>query len=59
MVVDVENPEVQMLTESVQAMPTIEVYQNGERTQTLQGFQKEKVKEVLEELAREDRESNA
>jgi thiol-disulfide isomerase/thioredoxin len=49
-VVDVDNEAVKMLTENVEAMPTIEVYQNGERTHVMQGFQKDKLQSVLRAL---------
>lgn len=49
-VVDVDAEEMKLLTENVEAMPTIEVYQNGERTHVLQGFAKDKVDAVLRAL---------
>lgn len=49
-VVDVDNEAMRPLTEGVEAMPTIEVYQNGERTQVMQGFQKDKLESLLRAL---------
>lgn len=49
-IVDADNPDLEELCKGVSALPTIEIYQFGERVFTTQGFQKDKLQEHFDKI---------
>lgn len=55
LIADVDNSELQPLTESIAGMPTIEIYQDSVRTHVIEGFQPDKLKLILDQFRSNDR----
>lgn len=48
LIVDVDDPELSDLVSGVEAMPTLEFYENGKLVERLKGFQRSAIEERLE-----------
>jgi thiol-disulfide isomerase/thioredoxin len=49
LIVDVEHPDLSDLVADVQAMPTLEFYQEGKLVHRIEGFTRSRVRELVEE----------
>lgn len=56
-VIDTDNPDVEELCEKLSALPTIEIYHEGEQVYITQGFQKDKLLPYFQSISTEDVES--